>query len=313
MRNPLTIIKEKIQKLDSIEKKVDKLLANRSENRRGPEQPAEILQQELQKKQKLLKSSLCKELDFHQPWYAKWCAEINQKPAFHRKQWEFAYILQALHERGMLQEGKKGLGFAVGSEQLPALFAKYKMTILATDLDPEQGAEKGWTTGDQLCYGVESFAKHGIASLETLQKYVTYRAVDMNNIPDDLKDFDFTWSACAFEHLGSIENGLKFVENQMKTLKPGGYAIHSSEYNISSNDDTVENENLVLFRQRDYQELAERLRKQGHFVEELDFSLGWLPTDYFVDVPPYLQDKHLRLQIDRFVTSSFCLIIRKKL
>ena len=37
--------------------------------------------------------------------------------------------------------------------------------------------------------------------------------------------FDFVWSACAFEHLGSILNGLEFVVNSVKCLKPGGVVL----------------------------------------------------------------------------------------
>jgi 2-polyprenyl-3-methyl-5-hydroxy-6-metoxy-1,4-benzoquinol methylase len=236
---------------------------------------------------------------------------MKQTPRHHRKQWEFAYILQAIYQRGLMKAGKKALGFAVGTEPLPAILAKHGVEVTATDIDPAEGTEKGWTNGDQLCFGLESLNQHGICPEAEFTKLVHYEAADMNNIPNHLKDYDFTWSACAFEHLGSIEKGLAFVENQMKTLKSGGWAFHSSEFNISSNTTTLETESLVLFRQKDYLALAEKLRKQGHFVEVLDFSLGWMPTDYYVDLPPYSDDKHLRLQIERYVTSSFCLIIQK--
>ncbi len=36
---------------------------------------------------------------------------------------------------------------------------------------------------------------------------VQYRYVDMSEIPDDLTGFDFTWSSCAFEHLGDLAAG----------------------------------------------------------------------------------------------------------
>jgi len=67
-----------------------------------------------------------------------------------------------------------------------------------------------------------------ICPANIFKKNVEYRSVDMNDIPSDLKNYDFTWSACAFEHLGSIDSGLEFVCNQMKTLKNGGWAIHTS-------------------------------------------------------------------------------------
>ena len=52
-------------------------------------------------------SELCKAKDIHSEWYRRWCSEIKEVPRFHRKQWEFAYILQALWERGCMEKGKR--------------------------------------------------------------------------------------------------------------------------------------------------------------------------------------------------------------
>ena len=108
----------------------------------------------------------------------------------------------------------------------------------------------GWETADQLCFGLDSLNKRRLCTDEVLQRQVSYRPVDMNKIPDDLRNFDFNWSSCSFEHLGSIEKGLTFLKNQLKTLKPGGWAVHTTEYNISSNDQTLDNANTVVFRIR---------------------------------------------------------------
>lgn len=258
------------------------------------------------------KSSLCKQADFLTAQHLHWCKLIKEEPRFHRKMWEFCYILESLHQRGMIAEGRKGLGFAVGTEPLPALFASFGCEILATDLHPEQGTEKGWTTGDQLCFGLDDLNKRGICAKDKFEKLCSYRAVDMNHIPEDLEGFDFNWSSCSFEHLGSIEKGLTFVKNQLKTLKPGGWAVHTTEYNLSSNDETLEDPNCVIFRQRDIEKVIGELRAEGHYVAELDFSLGWLPFDYKVDTPPYAHLPHLRLQLANFVCTSIGLIIRKK-
>lgn len=258
------------------------------------------------------KSSLCKQADFLTEQHLHWCKLIKEEPNFHRKIWEFCYILESLHQRGMISEGKKGLGFAVGTEPLPSLFASFGCDILATDLNPEQGTEKGWTVGNQLCFGVADLNKMGICPKDKFEKLCSYRAVDMNNIPDDLQGFDFNWSSCSFEHLGSIEKGLAFVKNQLKTLKPGGWAIHTTEYNLSSNDETLEDPNCVAFRHRDIEKVVRELRADGHEVAELDYSLGWLPFDYKVDVPPWAPSPHLRLKLANFVCTSIGLIIQKK-
>ena len=69
------------------------------------------------------KSELCKAKDVQADWYKRWCKELNEEPKYHRKQWEFVYIMQALWERGCIEKDKKGIGFAVGSEPIPSVFA----------------------------------------------------------------------------------------------------------------------------------------------------------------------------------------------
>lgn len=258
------------------------------------------------------RSELCKAKDFQQDWYKRWCGVLGETPNFHRKQWEYVYILQALWERDCIQEGKRGIGFAVGTEPLPSVFANYGCDILATDINTEQGIEMGWTNSNQLCFGAGSLYKCDICDEETFYKRVEYLPVDMNDIPADLRNFDFNWSSCSFEHLGTIEKGIQFLENQLKTLKPGGWAVHTTEFNISSNDETQDNDPTVVFRRRDLEAIAANLRQKGHFVEELDYSLGGLPEDFAVDIFPHEQKVHLKLQIGPFVVSSIGLIIRKK-
>jgi SAM-dependent methyltransferase len=258
------------------------------------------------------RSELCKAKDFHSAWFRRWCDELSEKPNFHRKQWEFIYIAQALWERECLIENKGGLVFAVGNEPLPGLFAKYGCSILATDIQPETGIERGWNNG-QLCFSAEQLNNRGLCPEEKFNRLVAYKPVDMGNLPPDLVGFDFNWSSCSFEHLGTIEKGFQFLKNQLTTLKPGGWAVHTTEYNISSNDETQDNNETVVYRQRDIEKIANELRSEGHFIEELDYSLGGLPEDFKVDLHPYKQDVHLRLQIDKYIVTSIGLIIRKKI
>lgn len=257
------------------------------------------------------RSELCKAKDYKQAWFKRWCDELGEKPNYHRKQWEFVYVLQALWERGCLEKGKRGIGFAVGTEPLPSVFSNYGCDILATDILPEEGIAKGWDNANQLCFGVDSLYKCNICDEVEFKKRVEYMAVDMNHIPAELRNYDFNWSSCSFEHLGTIEKGLAFLRNQLRTLKPGGWAVHTTEYNISSNDETQDNDPSVIFRQRDIERIAKELRDAGHFVEELDYSIGGLPEDYQVDIFPHKQKIHLKLQIGRFVVTSLGLIIQK--
>lgn len=258
------------------------------------------------------RSELCKAKDFYADWFVHWCKLLGEAPNFHRKQWEFVFVMQALWERGCIKAGKRGLVFAVGTEPLPALFAGFGCSILATDIFPEKGIEMGWDNSNQLCFGLESLNTRRLCDETEFNRLVQYRAVDMNDIPGDLVDFDFNWSSCSFEHLGSLDRGFRFLKNQLKTLKPGGWSVHTTEYNVSSNDETQENNSTVIYRQRDIEYIVNELRKEGHFVEELDLSMGGLPQDYAVDTEPHEQKIHLKLQVDKYVVTSIGLIIQKK-
>jgi hypothetical protein len=63
---------------------------------------------------------------------------------------------------------------------------------------------------------------------------------------------------------------------------------------------------------RDLEQLVKELRKEGHYVEELDYSLGGLPEDFQVDTFPHREDVHLKLQLNEFVVTSIGLIIQKR-
>ena len=265
----------------------------------------------LPKQPLLTRSSICRQADFLNDDHTRWCAILRQDPFFHRKQWEHVYILKSLSQRGMLAPGKRGLGFAVGTEPIPAVLASLGCHVVATDIDPAIGELNGWATANELCREVEDLNKLGICPPEQFRNLCYYRPVDMNNIPADLRHFDFNWSSCSFEHLGSIEKGLRFLRNQIDTLKPGGVAVHTTEFNLSSNDETIETDNLVAFRQRDIDKIVAELRAEGHGVAELDYSIGWLPHDYKVDTPPWGLP-HLRLKLGHFVCTSIGIVITKE-
>lgn len=256
-------------------------------------------------------SQACTQAQMESEIYAQWCAEFKEKPWLHRKQWEFVYILQCLQKGGMLEPGKRGLGFGVGGEPLPALFATKGISVLGTDLDPEHAQGLGWIETDQHAASKNAMNNRGICAPEEFDSLVDFRSMDMNAIDAGLAgQFDFCWSACALEHLGSIDKGLKFIENSIDTLRPGGLAVHTTEFNCSSNTTTLNNTSTVLFRKRDFERLGRRLARAGHQLT-LNFDLGDQPADQHIDVPPYTQEPHLKLQIAKWTTTSFGIMVRK--
>ncbi len=263
--------------------------------------------------------------DLESEWAAYWCGQLQVPVVFHRKLWEFCYLLQALWERGLLAEGNRGLGFGCGVEPVPSYLASRGIDVTVTDLAPEASADLGWTNTNQHTASVEHAFKPELVSRELFDRHVQLAYVDMNAIPPHLHGYDFCWSICALEHLGSIEKGAAFIENSLETLKPGGVAVHTTEFNFLNDEETIDNWMTVLFQRKHFIALAERLRAAGHHVEELDFAVGNKPLDRFIDIPPWEHDMsdyirqnwggdhvHLKLSIDGFVSTCFGLIIRKQ-
>ncbi|CAL1693020.1 hypothetical protein MMB232_03203 [Brevundimonas subvibrioides] len=256
-------------------------------------------------------STLCRQQDFLQPWFAYWTRRIVSGPRFHRKLWEFIFICQGLWERGVLVPGARGLGFGVGGEPLPALFAAHGCEIMGTDLGAEGALALGWVETAQHAHEKESLRRPEICPNDQFDRLVSFQACDMNQISPHLTGFDFCWSSCAFEHLGSIEKGLRFVENSVECLKPGGWAIHTTEYNLYSNEDTLDNAGTVLFRRRDFEALAARLTAKGHRVAPLSFESGDGLMDNWIDVAPYLEEPSLKLALAGYGTTSFGIIVQR--
>jgi SAM-dependent methyltransferase len=266
-----------------------------------------------------LTSRLCIQADLDSAWLAFWRRELRFPPHYHRKLWEWCFIAQALFNAGKLREGCAGLGFGCGEEKLPSLFVKYGASVLATDQAPDAAAHHGWVASREHAASVEKIRMRDICDDSEKLARIDLRHVDMNAIPADFAGrFDFCWSACAAEHLGTIANGLAFIENSLRTLKPGGVAVHSVEYNLADGVETIDNWPTVLFQKKHIVGLVERLTRAGYRVAELDFTLGTRPLDSFVDVPPWSSEAaawdgqwaHLKLSVDGFACTSFALIIQ---
>jgi len=52
--------------------------------------------------------------DFSQPRFLEMCRLMGLPPKYHRKLWEWTFILHELIEAGVIKEGSRGLGFGVG-------------------------------------------------------------------------------------------------------------------------------------------------------------------------------------------------------
>lgn len=258
-----------------------------------------------------IRSRICTEEQFHHRWYESWCERLGEEPRINRKQWEHVYIARCATATGVVAPGARALGFGVGHEPLVAHFAGAAMEVVATDLDPHDEGSMVWHNTGQHASSLDPLRRPELCDETRFDQLVTWRPVDMRAIPGDLSGFDLCWSSCCFEHLGSLEAGVEFVEASLATLRPGGLAVHTTEFNLSSNGATIETGSVVLYRRRDLEALVDRLEAEGHMVAALDLAPGIGVLDEFVDVPPFVDDPHIRIDHRGHVVTSVALVIKK--
>jgi len=250
--------------------------------------------------------------DIESQWSEYWCERLKIAPLYHRKVWELGYVLQVLHEHGMLVSGKRGIGFGCGEEPLPSLFSSIGIRVTVTDLPPIDAGARGWIDTSQHTSTLDKCFKDHLCTRDEFDRHVDLRYVDMTSIPDDLDgQYDFCWSICAFEHLGSIQAGQDFVANSIRTLKPGGIAVHTTEFNFAYEDKTIDTWPTVLFRRKDLMAIKERLVAAGCQLPPINLDVGSNVLDRFIDIPPFphqpeylgigLEPRaHLKVSVDGF-------------
>lgn len=260
------------------------------------------------------KSKLVKYLDWEAEHFLYWPHRLGipfPVPP-QRKWWEFIEIANIIYRvKGL--EGMRGIGFGVGEEPMTSALASLGAQILATDIGANHESSKDWDNG-QLAKNIESLYKHEIIDRETFDKNVTFEELDMNNIltrEDLFNQFDFSFSCGSIEHIGGIEQTIQFLVNQMNVLKPGGIAVHTTEYNLDSEEETLNAHNICLLRKRDLIELERKITEKGYELIPVDYSLGNEEADLFIDKPPHQFHQHLKLQSSGFTHTSILLVIRK--
>jgi SAM-dependent methyltransferase len=264
----------------------------------------------------MLTSMVCKYEHFLSSWYQVWSNRMqlnNGDP--HRKIWEWAAISQALGERDMLRADRSGCGFAVGKEPLPSLFASFGAQITATDAPSSGDESTPWAESNQHASSLTDVWDRRFISEAEFHKRVAFAHADMRD-PDTFpaQPYDFLWSSCAFEHLGSLEAGHQFVvASADRLLKPGGVAVHTTEFNVSSNDETISEGENVIYRKADIERIAGTLRRVCCGMAPVDYDAGLDRFDLEYDYPPWYTHgrKHIKLLVADFVITSVLVIIHK--
>mgnify|MGYP001182247361 CR=1 FL=1 len=255
----------------------------------------------------MLSSAACNSVQLKSPSFQQWMGKLGRPSMLmHRKVWEWAFISQALEERGMLQPGRNGLAVAGGKGPLIGLYASLGCNVVAAEADREAASMSAWMAMRP------SVASRGAGSIaaDDVSRQVFFRVIDMNDFPGELEGFDFVWSSCAMQHLGSIEAASEFLSRSVRCLRPGGLAIHTTEYNFGSGEDTLDHGPTVLFRKSDIDSMVQRLRSEGHTVEPVDYDTGDAADDRVIQSPPYDAQPCLKIWVGPHPTTSLGLIIR---
>ena len=258
-------------------------------------------------------SQLVSEAQILSPRFEQWRQAFRMRPGLNRKLWEYLYIAQALDHYVGLRDGVRVLGFGVGRERIPAVLAARGCSVTATDF----AAAGEWAAQslDDMLRPKDSdtdpaLADQPICEAELFRRLVSFRDVDMNAIPADLRDYDALWSCGSLEHIGGLQQGLDFIERSLDCLKPGGIAVHTTEFNLSSDAVTMDTPGMSFYRRSDILALAARLTAQGHsMVLNLTRSTG--PIDQHVDKPPYDYALTMNALVGGYLITSIGLIIQK--
>ena len=250
-----------------------------------------------------LDSKSATQADIEARWCRGWCAALKERPRYHRRIWESAYVLQALFEADAVLPGAKVLALGPVDGSVISHLARNDVnsTVVATAAPPR---------------------REDLADPHTFAHKVVHRSLDEDGLAG-LEGFDACWSIGNIGGHGSIRAGMDFLLETMKTLKPGGLAVHVFDFNFANDEQTLDNWPSVLLQRRHIETLAEELEAAGYAPRKLDFHMGHQPLDRFVDMPPFNLDRtesfetlwrdgwqgaHLKVSVDGFPVTSFGLI-----
>lgn len=260
--------------------------------------------------------------DFELPEYRRWVKRLSlEDAAHHAKFWEQMMIYEALKEHGVLAKGKKGIGFGVGTEPLVSVFANEGAQVLATDQAPEDEA-LAWDNG-QLAKGKSSLYDKKLIDKKKFDKNVSFEHHDMNIFNKKWADkFDFAWSNCVIGHLGSMKLSEKHLVRHSKYIKYGGISVLTTELNISSLTETVDdNSGTIIWRLSDLRRLFSKMLDEDMVASRFKLRLKADDTDDYIyyeigsNTPDgiYLPDAYItKIPFSNYAIVQIQIIFKKK-
>ena len=223
-------------------------------------------------------SKVCDAADWFDPAMLRLIREeLEELPRFHRKQWEFALILRALAELGLLSDDRVGLSMGGGRERLLYAVARRVGRLVVTDLyDPKTTWESA-RTGDPGRFVMEG------KPFPVDDARLTALRMDMRSLDFPDECFDFCYSACAIEHIGVREDFLRHLNEAYRVLKDRGVYVLTTEFHYGP--EVIEHPQNFLFS-ADY---LRDLLMATDFTPEPEFDARIAPHKANFPVPPDLE------------------------
>ena len=162
--------------------------------------------------------------------------------------------------------------------------------------------------GDQpVALGAETLSNPGICDAG-FSDLVSYRTVDMNAVPNDLSGFDFCWSACCFEHLGSLRRAAEFVIESVEAVSRPAASPFTPPSSTCRR--TPRRSDRLDCRSIDTT-ISPLSSPSSNSVAPLTIAPDAHVLDHFVDLPPDHGDLYPKLELAGYATTSVGLVITK--
>lgn len=158
--------------------------------------------------------------------FASWMPSQDSNRQVVRKWWEWDYLAGCAETLGLLRPGARAVGMGVGHEPLIFYFAQAGCSVLATDL------YAGNTAWSEARFG-QTEAVHAASPKPYPRENVEIAHADMRRLPCEDASADFVWSCSSIEHVPTLIDLFDVMHEAYRVLKPGGYALLTTEYAVS--------------------------------------------------------------------------------
>jgi len=177
---------------------------------------------------------ICQTSDFEDPDFRDKIEAIKEPMRYHRKQWEYAYIINTAQQLGLNGSGKRILGLRVGKEPIAAALGTGGCSVVTSDIDffgigTNPLVKRRLAQSDFPHARARDLNDRLIMDPEDFDANISFCYADVmdGDAMKALGQFDMVWSCGMLHHLGSAEAIEIAITNSQQLLRPNGWAIHT--------------------------------------------------------------------------------------